>query len=244
LHKLTCSPALGYLLSKKEKRLGTPEKPLSDLGLVTYRTYWTLAIFRYLLSVPDNEQSSLTIDDVCTFTSIISEEVYYILKTYDLIEAIRDATDAHTPGTMSPPKPSNPLWQGNQYTRRKQLDDAARAVSLAETTIPAHYRIAFEKADVMHEYLEKYNRKGYLELKPDRLHWTPFLVTRGAQPPDMAEEAAEALHTEMQRVSTSPVRPSFGLPDEDVKRALQSSPGEHDAEGEEDTEEMEDEEVD
>jgi len=44
----------GYLLSKKEGRVGSPEKPLSGLGEVTYRKYWTLAVFDYLRNAPNN----------------------------------------------------------------------------------------------------------------------------------------------------------------------------------------------
>lgn len=45
---------LGYLLSKKEQRLGSPEKPLSGLGALGYKNYWTLSIMRYLHTAHDN----------------------------------------------------------------------------------------------------------------------------------------------------------------------------------------------
>lgn len=38
----------GYLLSKKEGRVGGPERPLSGLGEVTYKKYWQLSVFGFL----------------------------------------------------------------------------------------------------------------------------------------------------------------------------------------------------
>jgi hypothetical protein len=43
----------GYALSKKEGRVGSPEKPLSGLGEVTYKRYWKIKVFEHLRSAPD-----------------------------------------------------------------------------------------------------------------------------------------------------------------------------------------------
>lgn len=40
-----------YLLSRKEEVVGSPEKPLSDLGLVAYRNYWRWRMLTYLVDL-------------------------------------------------------------------------------------------------------------------------------------------------------------------------------------------------
>ena len=64
-----------YELSKKEGKLGSPEKPLSDLGLLGYRAYWSEIIVELLLNSPDE----ISIDEIAQQTSIIHSD---IMNTY------------------------------------------------------------------------------------------------------------------------------------------------------------------
>lgn len=51
------SSAPGYLLSKVEEKVGSPERPLSDLGLISYRSYWKEVLLRYLHNFQGKEIS-------------------------------------------------------------------------------------------------------------------------------------------------------------------------------------------
>lgn len=51
-----CS-SVGYLLSKVEEKVGSPERPLSDLGLISYRSYWKEVLLRYLHNFQGKEIS-------------------------------------------------------------------------------------------------------------------------------------------------------------------------------------------
>lgn len=71
-----------YELSKKEGKLGSPEKPLSDLGLLGYRAYWAETIIELLLNTTDD----ISIDDIAQKTSITHADVMNTCTTLQLFK--------------------------------------------------------------------------------------------------------------------------------------------------------------
>ncbi|XP_063931557.1 histone acetyltransferase KAT5-like [Zophobas morio] len=71
-----------YELSKLEGKRGSPEKPLSDLGLLSYRSYWSQTIVELLL---ERRNESISIKGISMATSIKEEDVVGTLQYLGLI---------------------------------------------------------------------------------------------------------------------------------------------------------------
>jgi histone acetyltransferase HTATIP len=75
-----------YELSKIEGRTGSPERPLSDLGYISYVSYWTLKVAQYLLEKTKlKKDTSICLLDITNKTGIHSDDVYYVLDKFKLI---------------------------------------------------------------------------------------------------------------------------------------------------------------
>lgn len=75
--------AFSYELSKLENRVGSPEKPLSDLGLLGYRSYWS----QVLVELLRNERSSaLSILAISEKTMMKSDDIIGTLQALNLIQ--------------------------------------------------------------------------------------------------------------------------------------------------------------
>jgi histone acetyltransferase HTATIP len=68
-----------YELSKIEGKAGSPEKPLSDLGLLSYRQYWTEQLMEILLQV-NADQDKISIDSLASELAMTVQDVESTLQ--------------------------------------------------------------------------------------------------------------------------------------------------------------------
>ncbi len=76
-----------YELSKKEGKVGSPEKPLSDLGQLGYNSYWSEQLLE-LLSDTNRSGSHLSIVEISRLTSFKTEDIVNTLQRLNLLHYI------------------------------------------------------------------------------------------------------------------------------------------------------------
>ena len=117
-----------YLLTRVERKTGSPEKPLSDMGLVSYRNYWRLVLSYDLL----NQRTPLSITDISDRTGMTAD---------DIVSAL-------------------------EGLRALVRDPVTRTYAL---------RLDYE---YLRDYVDSWERKGYVRLNPKGLIWTPYIMGR------------------------------------------------------------------
>ncbi|XP_032444178.1 histone acetyltransferase KAT7-like isoform X4 [Xiphophorus hellerii] len=72
-----------YLLSKVEEKVGSPERPLSDLGLISYRSYWKDVLLRYLNSFQGKE---ISIKEISQETAVNPVDIVSTLQSLQMLK--------------------------------------------------------------------------------------------------------------------------------------------------------------
>ena len=72
-----------YLLSRKEQKYGSPERPLSDLGFSTYFAFWTKKICETLKNW---EGDVITINDIAEKTYIKQSDIHNVMSDLQLLK--------------------------------------------------------------------------------------------------------------------------------------------------------------
>ena len=73
---------VSYQITIREGKVGSPEKPLSDLGQLSFRSYWT-AVLLHTLS---EHRGNLSIRDISLMTAIKTDDIISTLQSLNLIK--------------------------------------------------------------------------------------------------------------------------------------------------------------
>lgn len=74
--------AFSYELSRIEDCVGSPEKPLSDLGKLSYRSYWSWVILEILRV----SRGTLSIKDLSDMSCINQSDIIYTLQSMNMVK--------------------------------------------------------------------------------------------------------------------------------------------------------------
>ncbi|XP_011496442.1 PREDICTED: histone acetyltransferase KAT7 [Ceratosolen solmsi marchali] len=72
-----------YLLTRVENKIGSPEKPLSDLGLISYRSYWKDVLLQYLCNFGGKE---ISVKDISKEMAIDSSDIVSTLQALGMMK--------------------------------------------------------------------------------------------------------------------------------------------------------------
>lgn len=202
-----------YLLSKKEQRLGSPEKPLSSLGALGYKNYWALSLMRYLENGPEHPR----LEDISAATSMTIEDVYNTLVQQEMITVLEEDN------LVAKPSPG----QSIKINRRKTggaRNNVARRLQRATTkeepkpkgpfAPPLRYEIHWD-AEKVDRALSHWESKGQLKVKSEKLKWSPYLLTRE----NKAEMQGSAKEAENEGSAADAMAVGLALFDDDVTPA-------------------------
>lgn len=113
------------------------------------------------------------------------EDVYSTLQANNMIISYDDPTITEDKskqgrrGTARPPRMG--LSNGNSRRHGARGGESRKGSHPSEeaTIIPRRYRIYWDKA-TCDQYVENWQRRKYLRVRPERLKWSPFLLSRVA----------------------------------------------------------------
>lgn len=75
-----------YLLSKKENLPGTPEKPLSDLGKISYQSYWKYVILNRI-----RKKDEITVEEISRTSGMNVHDISATLQDLSIFRYLPDA---------------------------------------------------------------------------------------------------------------------------------------------------------
>uniref|UniRef100_A0A0R3RTB1 Histone acetyltransferase n=1 Tax=Elaeophora elaphi TaxID=1147741 RepID=A0A0R3RTB1_9BILA len=74
-----------FLLSRREGTTGTPERPLSDMGNLAYKSYWRSIVLEYFKRPSCASISVLTLADIAKTTGVSVEDIMQTMKDLKML---------------------------------------------------------------------------------------------------------------------------------------------------------------
>lgn len=83
--------AMSYALARRRGRVCTPEKPLSDMGKVGYKSYWTDTLFEALLAIKRERYAwdTCTVEELSAATDIQPADIIETLTSHGLLRYLK-----------------------------------------------------------------------------------------------------------------------------------------------------------
>lgn len=147
--------SFSYELSKREGKLGSPEKPLSDLGLLGYRQYWRETLVELLME-PGRE--TMSENELAVLTSMTEKDVHETLVVFNMLRY-------HV--SIHPTKTLEVQLERIVLTRSQKGN---WVIVLTDYAVGEH-----------NKRLEKEKVKGARKIDPARLQWKPPVFTASSR---------------------------------------------------------------
>ena len=151
--------SFSYELSKREGKLGSPEKPLSDLGLLGYRQYWRETLVELLM---EQGRESISENELAILTSMTEKDVHETLVVLNMLRY-------HVCPVLPCLLLSQPAkHRENDITNNQQKGNWV--IVLTDAVI-----------EEQKKRLEKEKVKGARKIDPARLQWKPPVFTASSR---------------------------------------------------------------
>ncbi|VDK46116.1 unnamed protein product, partial [Cylicostephanus goldi] len=83
---------LSYEMSKRAKYPGTPERPFSDLGEISYRKYWLFVLLEFFDSAVMRKVEDVTVDDLEALVGINKDDIKDTMEPIGLLSHLKGGT--------------------------------------------------------------------------------------------------------------------------------------------------------
>ncbi|KAL7580351.1 hypothetical protein ACA910_004380 [Epithemia clementina (nom. ined.)] len=156
--------SLSYELTKREGKTGSPEKPLSDLGKVSYRSYWKHVLFHVLAQHDTSIISNTT-------TTNPSNTATTAATTTTTTDATTTATAANPPPpTAAGAMKDLSILDLSLQTGIKNEDILSTLQALDMIKVWKGQHVVHVEQRVLQQYLDQ--KKQFRLCKPECLDWT------------------------------------------------------------------------